>query len=52
MAKTPEEKAESLDKQFEDSQARAAARPLGQPAQLPTNPRTGSDDPDDDPAGQ
>jgi len=52
MAETPEQKAESLNKQFEESRARAEARPQGQPAKLPDNPRTGSDDPDDDPAGQ
>lgn len=47
MAETPEQKAESLNQQWEDSKARAESRPLGQPAQLPVNPATGSDDASD-----
>lgn len=47
MGETPEEKAASLDAQFEESQRRAAEHGLGQPAQLPTNPLTGDDSADD-----
>lgn len=52
MAETPEQKAESLNQQFEESQRRAAERPQGQPAQLPVNPKTGTDEPDDDASSQ
>jgi hypothetical protein len=48
---TPEEKAAELEKSFREAEARAAQRALGRPAQLPTNPGTGSDDPDDNKAG-
>lgn len=48
---TPEQKAAELDKSFEEAEARAAEHSVGQPAQLPTNPLTGSDDPDDNKAG-
>lgn len=44
---TPEGMAAELNKSYDDAQARAAARAQGQPAQLPTNPLTGSDDADD-----
>lgn len=42
MAKeTPEEKAESLDRQFEESKQRAESRQPSEPAQIPDEPRGG-----------
>ncbi len=42
-----EKKAAEFDKSYADSQARAAQRDPLRPAPLPTNPKTGSDAPDD-----
>lgn len=49
MGQTPEEKASSLDEQFEASKERAENRPKDEPAKIPEKPKygAGSDTTDD-----
>lgn len=44
---TPEQKAEEFDQSWEASRQAAESRDWDKPSQLPANPKTGSDDPDD-----